>query len=165
MAFTTHLLVVANRTVDSPELLAAIRDRAGHGPIHVTMLVPAAWSERVQAERRLESAVATLAAGDIDAEGMLGDADPIVAVQETWNPGRFDEVVVSTLTEGASRWLQIDLPHRVARLTDCQVKHVAVPERPTEERHATPPPARRPMLESVLSLMRSSTRGSRAASG
>jgi hypothetical protein len=158
MAFTTHLLVVANRTVDSPELLAAIRQRNELGPVHATMLVPAAWSERAQAERRLQSAVASLSADGIPAEGLLGDADPIVAVQEAWDPGRYDEVVVSTLTEGASRWLQIDLPHRVARLTDCQVKHVAVPERRPEERSAAPPPERRPMLERVASLMRSGTR-------
>ncbi len=158
MAFTTHLLVVANRTADSPELLAAIKERAERGPVHATILVPAPWSERAQAERRMQSAVTNLNAGGIAAEGMLGDADPIVAVQEAWNPGRYDEVVVSTLTEGASRWLQIDLPHRVARLTDCQVKHVAVPERRPEERRVTPPPARRPMLERVASLMRSGTR-------
>ena len=58
--------------------------------------------------------------------------------------------------------LQIDLPHRVARLTDCQVKHVAVPERRPEDRPATPPPARRPMLERVASLMRTGTRSGTA---
>jgi hypothetical protein len=158
MAFTTHLLVVANRTVDSPELLAAIKERSERGPVHATMLVPAAWSERAQAERRLQSAVASLTADGIQAEALIGDADPIVAVQEAWDPGRYDEVVVSTLTEGASRWLQIDLPHRVARLTDCTVKHVAVPEHRPEEPRVTPPPERRPMLERVASLMRSSTR-------
>ena len=162
MAFTTHLLVVANRTVDSPELLGALRERAQRGPIHATLLAPTTWSERDEAEQRLAAAVAALAEGDVPAEGMIADADPIVAVQEAWNPGRYDEVVVSTLTEGASRWLQIDLPHRVARLTDCQVRHVAVPVRQVEERPPEPPPEHRPLLESVLSLMRSATR-SRAA--
>jgi hypothetical protein len=163
MAFTTHLLVVANRTVDSPELLDALQQRAQAGPIHVTLLAPTLWSERDEAEQRLAAAVAALAASDVPAEGMLGDADPIVAVQEAWNPGRYDEVVVSTLTEGASRWLQIDLPHRVARLTDCQVRHVAVPVRHVEEHPPAPPPPRRSMLESALSLMRSATQRSRAA--
>jgi hypothetical protein len=162
MAFTTHLLVVANRTVDSPELLDALRERAQRGPIHVTLLAPTAWSEREEAQRRLAAAVGALAAGDVPADGMIGDADPIVAVQEAWNPGRYDEVVVSTLTEGASRWLQIDLPHRVARLTDCQVRHVAVPVRQVQERPPTPPPERRGLLESALSLMRSG-RANRAA--
>jgi GABA permease len=163
MAFTTHLLVVANRTVDSPELIDALRGRARNGPISVTLLAPTAWSERDGAEQRLASAVATLAADDIRAQGIVGDADPIVAVQEAWNPGLYDEVVVSTLTEGASRWLQVDLPHRVARLTDCQVRHVAVPVRHIEERVPEPPPARRSMLESALSLMRSATQRSPAA--
>jgi hypothetical protein len=157
MAFTTHLFVVANRTVDSPELLAAIRQRAERGPIRVTLLAPTLWSERQQAQARLDTAVAALKQVGIAAEGVLADADPIVAVQEAWNPGRYDEVIVSTLTEGASQWLQIDLPHRVARLTDCQVRHVAVPVRRAEKRPPIAPPARRPMLESVLSLMRSST--------
>jgi hypothetical protein len=155
MAFTTHVLVVANRTVDSPELLDALKERAQRGPIHVTLLAPAAWSERDHAEQRLAAAVAALAETDVRAVGMLADADPIVAVQEAWNPGRYDEVVVSTLTEGASQWLQVDLPHRVARLTDCQVRHVAVPVRHIEERPPAPPRPRRSMLESALSLMRS----------
>ena len=154
--------VVANRTVDSPELLAALRQRAEEGPIHVTLLAPTLWSEREEARERVQAAVDGLEAAGVSADGTLGDADPIVAVQEAWNPGRYDEVLVSTLTEGASRWLQIDLPHRVARLTDCQVRHIAVPVRRPEQRPPSPPPARRPMLESVLSLMRSSTR-SRAA--
>jgi hypothetical protein len=162
MAFTTHLLVVANRTVDSPELLDALRARAESGPIHVMLLAPTTYAERAEAQRRLDSAAASLEAAGIESEGALADADPIVAVQEAWNPGRYDEVVVSTLTEGASRWLQIDLPHRVARLTDCQVRHVAVPVRHVEQRPPAPPPPRRSMLESALSLMRSATR-SRAA--
>jgi hypothetical protein len=158
MAFTTHLLVVANRTVDSPELLAALRSRAESGPIHVTMLAPSAYAERAEVQRRLQRSAAHLEAAGIESEALLGDADPIVAVQEAWNPGRYDEVVVSTLTVGASRWLQIDLPHRVAKLTDCQVRHVAVPERPPAPSHPQPPPERRPMLERVASLMRSGSR-------
>jgi hypothetical protein len=162
MAFTTHLLVVANRTVDSPELMDALKERAQAGPIHATLLAPTMWSERDEAQQRLAAAVAALAESDVPAEGMIGDADPIVAVQEAWNPGRYDEVVVSTLTEGASRWLQIDLPHRVARLTDCQVRHIAVPVRQPEAHAPAAPRPRRSMLESALSLMRSATR-SRAA--
>ena len=158
MAFTTHLLVVANRTVDSPELLDALRLRAESGPIHVTMLAPSTYAERAEVQRRMERAAAHLDAAGVESEAMVGDADPIVAVQEAWDPGRYDEVVVSTLAVGASRWLQIDLPHRVARLTDCQVRHVSVPERRPAPTSAQAPPERRPMLERVASLMRSGTR-------
>ena len=158
MAFTTHLLVVANRTVDSPELMDALRLRAEAGPIHVTMLAPSAYAERAEVQRRLERAAAHLEVAGVESEAMIGDADPIVAVQEAWNPGRYDEVVVSTLAAGSSQWLQIDLPHRVAKLTDCQVRHVAVPVRRTAPPRPQPPPERRPMLERVASLMRSGSR-------
>jgi hypothetical protein len=158
LAFTIHLLVVANRTVDSPELLEAIRERAGRGPIRATLLVPCTWSERPHAQARVQAAIEALATMGVPADGVLGDSDPIVAVQESWNPGRYDEVVVSTLTAGSSQWLQIDLPHRVAKLTDCQVRHVAVPPRRSQAPVPAPAPERKGRLESVLSLMRSATR-------
>jgi hypothetical protein len=106
----------------------------------------------------MQGAIEALAAMGVPAEGVLGDSDPIVAVQETWHPGRYDEVLVSTLTEGSSRWLQVDLPHRVAKLTDCQVRHVAVPPRRPPAHVPAPAPERRGRLESLLSLMRSATR-------
>ena len=163
MAFTTHLLVVANRTVDSPELLDALRQRAEPGPIHVTMLAPSTYAERAQAQRRLERAAANLEAAGIEAEAMLGDADPIVAVQEAWNPGRYDEVVVSH----ARRRLVAMAADRPAR--------TAWPSSPTarcatsrcpcagpRRRSPQPPPERRPMLERVASLMRSGSRSGAA---
>ena len=55
---------------------------------------------------------------------MLGDVDPACAVIEVWDPRRWDEIVVSTLPTGTSRWLQIDLPHRIARAVDAPVSHV-----------------------------------------
>ncbi|HEX5899947.1 MAG TPA: hypothetical protein VFY32_11160 [Solirubrobacteraceae bacterium] len=158
MAFTTRLLVVANRTVDSPELLDALRRRAERGPIHVTMLAPSNFAERMEARERLQSAAASLEAAGIEAAGLVGDADPIVAVQEEWNPGRYDEVVVSTLAAGSSQWLQVNLPHRVARLTDCQVRHVSVPPGRAAPPRAEPLPERRPMLERVASLMRTGSK-------
>ena len=60
MAFTTHLLVVANKTVDSPELLDALRLRAESGPLHVTMLAPCTYTERVQAQDRMQRAAASV---------------------------------------------------------------------------------------------------------
>src|SRR5919198_3536315 len=131
MPIRTHLLVVANQTVGSPQLTEALAERAGQGPIHVTLLAPVLWSEREEARARLDEACAALRDRDIECEGLLGDGDPMVAVQEVWNPGRFDEILVSTFATGASRWMQIDLPHRIAKLTDCTVRHVEA--KPEEE--------------------------------
>jgi hypothetical protein len=158
MPFRTHLLVVANQTVDSPDLLSALRERAGQGPIHVTLLVPVLWSEREEARSRLDEACAGLRDGGIDAEAVLGDADPMVAVQEVWDPGKFDEIIVSTFATGASRWMQIDLPHRIAKLTDCTVRHVESQPAP-EPVPAAPPPQPRGLLESAAGLLRTATRG------
>jgi hypothetical protein len=158
MPIRNHLLVVANQTVDSVELFDALEKRAAERPVHITLLAPVLWSEREDARRRVDATVARLKEHGIDAEGMLGDADPCVAVQEVWNPGRFDEVLVSTFPSGASRWMQVDLPHRIAKLTDCTVRHVE--SRPPEPPHPPSPPApKRGAFESIGSLLRTATRG------
>ncbi len=129
MAWTTKLLVIANRTVDSPELLDALRARAAEGAIQVTLVAPAD-TERSQTERRLASAVESLQADGIPVEGMVGHCEPIVAVQEVWDPRRFDEVIVATLPTGVSRWMTFELPRRVERLTGARVTRVVAAARP-----------------------------------
>jgi GABA permease len=157
MPFRTHLLVVANQTVDSPDLLSALEGRAAQGPIRVTLLAPTLWSEREAAQARLDEACAGLRERGVESDGVLGDADPVVAVQEAWDPGRFDEIVVSTFATGASRWMQIDLPHRIAKLTDCTVRHVE--SRPAAEPvEPAPPPQPRGLIESAVGLLRTGTR-------
>lgn len=123
MPWTTKLLVIANRTVDSDELVEALRARAAAGPLHVTLVAPAETA-RGEIEGRLGRALERLTAAEIPATGSIGHRDPIVAVQETWDPRRFDEVVVATLPADESRWLSCDLPRRVERLTGARVTHV-----------------------------------------
>jgi hypothetical protein len=158
MPVRTHLLVVANQTVGSPELVDALVERASRGPIRVTLLAPVLWSEREAARKRVDEACAALREFNIEAESVLGDADPIVAVQETWDPGRFDEELVSTFTTGASRWMQVDLPHRIAKLTDCTVRHVES-HPAAEPAPPVPPPEPRGLIESAVGLLRTATRG------
>ena len=73
-------------------------------------------------------------------EGRLGDPDPAAAVMDVWDPMKFDEIVVSTLPTGSSRWLGLDLPHRLERLTSVPVAHV-VSEPPHPAAPTGPPPA------------------------
>jgi hypothetical protein len=157
-----RLLVVANRTVDAPGLLDELQRRAGERPIELTLLIPAAWNEHEESAQRAKGAVDALRERGLDvAQAVLGDADPLCAVEEEWDPRRYDEVLVVTLPTASSRWLQVDLPHRVAKLTDAAVEHVEIaPARPPEE----PPPARSdqprdPFLVRLLSTMRVSLRG------
>jgi hypothetical protein len=129
MLWKASVLVIANRTVDSPELLGALQARGGRGPATFSILVPTPFSGREAAQAGLEEAITRLRDAGLEASGLLGHADPIIAVKETWNPADFDEVIVSTLPTQASKWLQIDLPHRVARITGASVTHVVASAR------------------------------------
>ena len=63
-------------------------------------------------------------------EGSVGDPDPVVAVMDVWDPMKFDDIVVSTLPTGSSRWMGLDLPHRLEKLTSVPVRHVVSHPRP-----------------------------------
>ena len=135
MSSPTNVLVVANRTADSDEVHQALVERAHDGPIDVTLLAPAAWEVvdphggRQSASRRLNAALTRLAAAGITARGVVGDADPVAAVEAIWDGDRFDEVIVATLPRHLSRWLGLDLPRRVEELTGRPTRHVIASER------------------------------------
>jgi len=74
--------------------------------------------------RRVRGALASLRDTGLDVHCRVGDADPITALREAWDPDRFDEVIVSTLPSRMSKWLQIDLPRRAGRITGVPVTHV-----------------------------------------
>jgi hypothetical protein len=129
MAWQTRALVIANRTADSDQLLEALEGRTRTGPVAFTLLVPCGPSGRDEARARLDSAVARMRAAGLEVDGSLArDSDPIAAAHEAWDPAAYDEVIVCTLPTGVSKWLQVDLPHRVAKLTDAPVTHVVAHE-------------------------------------
>ena len=139
MAWQYEILVVANVTADSIELIEALRERADRDRCHFTLLVPApagGREGREAAERRIATATERMRAAGLEVDGMVGDHDAPAAVRDAWDPRRYDEVVVSTLPTGSSKWLQVDLPHRVEQLTDAPVQHVvAQPPQPEPETH------------------------------
>ena len=167
MEWHANVLVVANVTATSTLLVAALTDRAGRGPIGVTLLLPAAQtglSGREASRPALEEALAAWREAGIEAEGVVGDHDPIEAVHDVWDPARFDEVIVSTLPGQASRWLRTDLPHRVAAFTGVPVTHVVAMDMRPEPAHGPLPEAERSPLGplSVLSWGGGSSRARRA---
>lgn len=126
MSWTSNLLVIAHRTVDSDHLLQTLCDRASAGPIRVTLLVPAE-GRRVSTARRLDRAVQRLEGADITVDAIVGHPDPIVALDEVWKPYRFDEIVVATLPDARSHRLTLALPNRVERFTGVPVTHIVAP--------------------------------------
>jgi hypothetical protein len=125
-AAPVRVLVVAHKTAATQPLLDAVRDRAQRGPSTFTLLVPKAshgLHKVVDPEDRggdetqtvIDRALPLLTeAAGAPVEGLAGDADPIAAVHDAINLHGFDEVIISTLSARVSRWLKLDLPHKVA---------------------------------------------------
>ena len=134
-------LVVGNQTLASERLAEKVHDVMAAGPAHFHLLVPATppqdhltWTEgaaRDIAERRLEAAIERFTALGADVDGEVGDASPMEAIRSVFMEQSFDEIILSTLPLGVSRWVKQDLPHRVRREYDLPISHVV------EERRAT----------------------------
>jgi hypothetical protein len=148
------ILVVANRTADSPDLISALRGRAAEEQTEFTLLVPAvphglAWAADMKAGWSEAALRAERAGGRIRqiglelAEVIVGDPDPFAAVGDVLHVREFDEVLVSTLPRALSRWLAVGLPARLRRTVDLRISEVnAQPlDEPLPERVARRPVA------------------------
>src|SRR3954447_3571941 len=135
MSTAADVLVVANRTADSDELLEALVERARRAPARFALVVPAtphglAWaadmsSGYAEAARQLRAAVTRIRAAGLELGAVrLGSPDPLAAVLDAVNFGDYDEVIVCTLPRRVSRWLRLCLPYRVERATGLPVAHV-----------------------------------------
>lgn len=127
----TTILVLANQTATSDELLKTLTTRGSTAPIRVELVVPPIGPDptcRSDAEQQLDEALTRMHDAGLEATGLVGDSDPLAAVLEVYEPTRHDEILVSTLPASISRWMGVDLPARVGRATGALVSHVAVPE-------------------------------------
>ena len=127
-----RILVVANRTAESPDLLEALRAK---GTEHsYVLVVPGAGgafekaadpdAAREHALPHLEAALEKFRAEGFNVEGSVGDSDPVAAVQDACNFGEFDEIIVSTLPLRVSKWMKMDLPSKAGRATGLPVTHI-----------------------------------------
>jgi hypothetical protein len=111
-----RVLIVAHRTAATPLLLNAVRARAARSRCSFTLLVPRPYwdPDTEEAAATLELAIPLLeeaVGGRVD--GIIGDPDPFVAVRDAVTSVGIDEIIISTLPARVSRWLRLDLPHRV----------------------------------------------------
>ena len=136
-----HVLVVATVTAASDDLLAAVTERARKGsvPTDFLLLMPASGPDAAAMQPQLDEALARWRDAGLKAEGLIGDSDPVQAVAEACLPGRFDEVIVSTLPGQTSRWLRWDVPYRIGALTDLPVTHVVAMSMVRPVHRGTPP--------------------------
>jgi hypothetical protein len=121
----TQVLVVANQTSTGAALRDEILRRARSAPHVFHLVVPATpphehmtYTEGEAheiARHRMEAALEQLKAEGIEITGSVGDASPVLAIGDALILRSFDEIILSTLPAGASKWLKRDLPQRVQK--------------------------------------------------
>jgi GABA permease len=132
-----RVLVVANETVGGEELMDALGEIALAGQARFHVRAPAlnsrlkTWTSdedpaREAAQKRLNATMRRLRDIGIEAEGEIGDVDPLVAVQDAVRTFRPTEIVVSTHPEGRSNWLERGVVAALRDRYDVPVTHVVV---------------------------------------
>ena len=131
--------LVANQTLGGEQLSSTVKERIAQDECVFHVVVPAtAVDDQIVAyggetgptktpsagehahaiaEQRMAAAVRQIQGVGGQADGEVGDADPLVAVRDALGRHEVDEIIVSTLPQGLSRWLRRDLPRQVERLS------------------------------------------------
>lgn len=140
-------LVVANQTLASAALEELVHKLLKDGSCHFHVVVPQVSTATVHvdpsglinasvhpaasdayslARRDAESRLRSFRelfdeVADADLTGEVVVGDPLQAVRRVLDRSQFDQVIVSTLPAGVSKWLRMDLPHRIERAVDLPV--------------------------------------------
>jgi hypothetical protein len=122
-----HTLVVATKTVATPDLVNRMKDRANIRPHRFTIVCPRAEDvSEAQVVRDLASTLAELYRVDVDATGQPMSPDPFYAVKNAIEHYRIDDILISTFAGERSQWLEDNLIGRVRDITEKSVEHIEV---------------------------------------
>jgi hypothetical protein len=133
-------LVVANQTLLSPGLTQLLHEKVARSYCEFHVLVPQAATPslhvdpsglvdptlqstvteshavaRQEAQVRLDSFLDSFDETGGVLTGEVAVGDPVMAARRVMERSSFDEIIVSTLPAGISRWLKLDLPTRIER--------------------------------------------------
>ncbi|HEY5822001.1 MAG TPA: amino acid permease [Propionibacteriaceae bacterium] len=136
----TRILVMANETVNGPELLDELRSLDQARSAEYFVIVPANPIDTGQAEHqgavymwqatteaaqaRLDQTLERLHAEGLSAKGELGDYRPLRALSEAVTSFKPDRLVICTLPEDRSAWLRYDVVDRARETYSMPVTHV-----------------------------------------
>jgi len=132
-----HILVIANETVGGDELLAILRDKSAGVNEQVLVVCPAlnspvrTWASdedgaRSAAQERLDASLARLRRDGVQAQGEIGDGDPLQAIEDALRTFGADEIVISTHPVGRSNWLERNVVGAARERFDVPITHVVV---------------------------------------
>lgn len=138
-----RVLVIGAKTLRSERLQRHLSKQAAGRPTEFLLVVPASADETAEQAAAIEASFATVGRvahapdespeGDVLAhfrlrevlgrlqgqgltvEGVIGNSDPMEAAAGALSRFAADEVVLSTLPQDRSRWLDIDLPTELRR--------------------------------------------------
>ena len=136
-------LIVGNQTLMGPELASAISERIlPSDPPDMYVVVPATprpgaftWDEdeaNTAARERLDAMLAHLRELGVEATGEVGYRDPVEAARDAIRRHPVDEILLSTLPAGISRWLGQDVPSRLKSAVSVPVVVVTAARAPAE---------------------------------
>jgi hypothetical protein len=156
---STRILVVANETVDGAVLYETVRARAGDGG-QVLVVAPALnsrlrhWTSdeddaRALAAARVRHCVERLRRAGVHARGVVGDADPLLAIADAVQLFGADEVVIATHPERRSHWLARGVVHRARARFGLPVIHIVVDRERRVEYVGAPDSSERESLASA----------------
>jgi hypothetical protein len=134
-----RILVVANETVEGDARHDLIASHAAGRDTDVVVVAPALNSRlrhwlsdedgaRREADARLGRSLLRLADAGITSYGWIGDADPLVAMEDALAIFPADELIISTHPESRSNWLARDLVGRAREHFGLPTAHVVVGE-------------------------------------
>ncbi len=134
---TRRVILVANATAGGAVLNGRVRRRLRSGPTEVLVVAPALnsrlrhWTSdedraRTEAEARLRRCLALLQGDGVDADGVVGDADPLQAIADALHGFPADELVIATHPGRSSHWLSRDVVDRARSRFGLPVLHVEI---------------------------------------
>jgi hypothetical protein len=132
-----RILVVANETLADERLAGEIqRAAAGYRKqvrvVCPTLTSPASrWTSavdgaRAQAQQRLDETLSQLHAVGIQAEGEIGDEDPLQAIEDALRTFGADEIIISTHPEGRAGRLERDVVTRARERLALPITHIVI---------------------------------------
>lgn len=145
-----RILVLATERCVGTDLLDELRAHAQGGPARIRLVAPALTSRldywasdessgREAARKRLAASLEECSALGVEIEGDVGDADPLLAIDDeirTFDP---DEIVVATHPAPSATWLERDLVPQARARYEVPITHLEVNPQTGSGRLVTPP--------------------------
>jgi hypothetical protein len=130
-----RILVIANRTCPCPTLADEVARRASAAPTEVLVVAPALnsrlrhWMSDIdealtRAGDRLYLATTALRQRGVIASGEIGDADPLLAIEDALAGFPADEIVIATVPAGRSNWIERGLVEKATARFGIPVVHL-----------------------------------------